>query len=74
MTGDYSAAQPRFRIVHIRLILVGEGSLRRAIPEFAEHHHHERNHQGMRNLLIVPPSTIARGDRSIVCRRRRVGC
>ena len=56
-----------------RLILVGEGSLRRAIHEFTEHYHHERNHQGMRNLLLFPSSTIALGDRTIVCRQRLGG-
>jgi hypothetical protein len=29
-----------------RLILFGEGSLKRALTEFAEHYHSERNHQG----------------------------
>jgi hypothetical protein len=48
-----------------RLILVGESSLRRAIHEFTEHYHHERNHQGMSNLLLFPPTTIARGGRPI---------
>jgi transposase InsO family protein len=37
-----------------RLVLVGEGSLRRAIREFVEHYHHERNHQGLGNQLILP--------------------
>lgn len=56
-----------------RLILVGEGSLRRAIHEFTKHYHHERNHQGMSNLLLFPPTAIARGDRPIVCRGRLGG-
>jgi hypothetical protein len=37
-----------------RMILVGEASLRRALCEFAAHYHHERNHQGLGNRLIVP--------------------
>src|SRR5262249_28971425 len=37
-----------------RMILVGEASLRRAVREFADHYHHERNHQGLGNRLIVP--------------------
>src|SRR5262252_8859131 len=36
-----------------RLILFGEGSLRRAIHEFIEHYHYERNHQGLGNRLIM---------------------
>jgi putative transposase len=31
-----------------RLILVGEGSLRRSVREFVEHYHVERNHQRIR--------------------------
>jgi transposase InsO family protein len=56
-----------------RLILVGEGSLRRAIREFTEHYHRERNHQGMGNLLLFPSTTIAPVDRPIVCRPRLGG-
>jgi hypothetical protein len=29
-----------------KLILFGEASLRRALTEYIEHHHFERNHQG----------------------------
>ena len=39
-----------------RLILFGEDSLRRAIHEFVEHYHHERNHQGIGNRLIASSS------------------
>jgi transposase InsO family protein len=37
-----------------RVIFVGERSLRRAICEFVTHYHHERNHQGLGNVLIFP--------------------
>src|SRR5215475_11484858 len=37
-----------------RLILFGEGSVRRAAAEFAMHYHRERNHQGLDNKLICP--------------------
>jgi putative transposase len=37
-----------------RMILIGEESLRRAVGEFIEHYHRERNHQGLGNQLIVP--------------------
>jgi transposase InsO family protein len=36
-----------------RLILFGEGSLRKAIHEFVAHYHQERNHQGLGNRLII---------------------
>ena len=35
-----------------RMILFGEGHLRRAIEEYLEHYHAERNHQGLGNELI----------------------
>jgi len=56
-----------------RLILVGEGSLRRAVREFADHYHHERNHQGLGNRLIVPLAEQPNPDGSIVCRERLGG-
>jgi transposase InsO family protein len=56
-----------------RLILVGERSLRRAIHEFVEHYHHERNHQGVRNRLLFPATTTAPGKGSIACRPRLGG-
>jgi hypothetical protein len=37
-----------------KLIPFGEGSLRRALSEFVEHYHAERNHQGRENLLLFP--------------------
>ena len=40
-----------------RMVLIGEGSLRRAGREFVAHDHHERNHQGLDNRLILPLST-----------------
>ena len=55
-----------------RIIFVGEGSLRHAIREFVAHYHHERNHQGRRNRLLIAPTT-ARGEGPIVCRPRLGG-
>jgi transposase InsO family protein len=39
-----------------RLILFGEGSLRRALREFVAHYHEERPHQGVGNELLRPPA------------------
>ena len=55
------------------MILVGEGSLRRAVGEFIEHYHHERNHQGLGNRLIAPVATQTSGDDRIVSRERLGG-
>jgi hypothetical protein len=57
-----------------RLILFGEDSLRRALTEFLEHYHLERNHQGKGNVLLFPSAgtqQTALGSR--VRRRRRLG-
>ena len=36
-----------------RIIPLGERHFRRAITEFVEHYHRERNHQGLHNRLIT---------------------
>src|ERR1039457_7432670 len=41
-----------------KLILFGEASLRRALNEYIEHHHFERNHQGKGNLLLFPSPDV----------------
>lgn len=56
-----------------RLILISEDALRRTIREFMTHYHHERNHQGMGNLLLFPATADARSDSPIVCRPRLGG-
>ena len=56
-----------------RMILVGEGSLRRAVAEFIEHYHRERNHQGLGNQLIVSVPARAIGDERILSRERLGG-
>jgi transposase InsO family protein len=55
-----------------RLILFGEGSLRRAIHDFVMHYHHERNHQGLDNQLIIKEeSDVSRTG--AIQRRQRLG-
>jgi len=54
-----------------RMILIGEASLRRAVTEFIEHYHRERNHPGLGNELIEPlPNPIVVGR---IRRRERLG-
>jgi len=55
-----------------RMILFGEGSLRKALREFVEHYHRERNHQGLGNRLIVEEEPHARSEEA-VRRRQRLG-
>ena len=35
-----------------RMIFIGQASLRRAVREYVQHYHEERNHQGLSNRLI----------------------
>ena len=54
-----------------RLISMGEKHFRRAVAEYVEHYHAERNHQGIDNRLISGPSPIK--FTSPVRRRARLG-
>jgi putative transposase len=54
-----------------RLIPMGEGHFRRAVKEYVEHYHAERNHQGIGNRLISGPPAIQMTGR--VRRRPRLG-
>ncbi|MET0165542.1 MAG: integrase core domain-containing protein [Vicinamibacterales bacterium] len=54
-----------------RMILIGQGSLRRAVAEYMEHYHLERNHQGLVNRLIVPMAMEAKDG--AVLRHVRLG-
>jgi putative transposase len=57
-----------------KLILFGEASLRRALSEFIEHFHCERNHQGKGNLLLFPsPDGPLKPKPRTVCCRERLG-
>ena len=60
---------------------VGEGGVpvqgdplwRRALSEYVEHFHTERNHQGKGNVLLFPRSTNSRRDGHVQCRERLGG-
>ena len=54
-----------------RMIPLGERHFRRAIAEFVEHYHLERNHQGPDNRLIE--GTTPRGRIGRIRRRSRLG-
>jgi hypothetical protein len=56
-----------------RMIFFGEGSLRRALREFSEHFHRERNHQGLDNRLIDPSDEVGRTKGVVECRNRLGG-
>ena len=54
-----------------RLIPLGEQHFRRAVAEYVEHYHGERNHQGLGNRLIAGPPVIDQTSR--VRRHARLG-
>jgi transposase InsO family protein len=54
-----------------RLIPVGERHFRRAVAEYVEHYHRERNHQGLDNRLISGSPLMTMTSR--VRRRARLG-
>jgi transposase InsO family protein len=56
-----------------RMIPFGEGSLRRALHEFVAHYHHERNHQGLGNRLIIEQASGVGSSGRIQCRQRLGG-
>ena len=55
-----------------RMIFVGQGSLRRAVIEYMNHYHAERNHQGLENRLIHLPTAVT-AQSGAVHRHARLG-
>ena len=59
--------------------VVGEGGglnercLRRALNEFVEHYHAERNHQGKGNIVLFPRDTDVHRKGPVQCRERLGG-
>jgi hypothetical protein len=56
-----------------KLVPLGERHLRRAVNEFVEHYHLERNHQRLDNRLIVAPWGSGSNDNGPIARRERLG-
>jgi transposase InsO family protein len=56
-----------------KVILFGERSLRRALSEYVEHYHAERNHQGKDNVLLFPRDTDVHREGPVQCRERLGG-
>ena len=56
-----------------RMILLGEGALRRAVREFVAHYHTERNHQSLGNKIIRPEFGASPPAGEIQCRARLGG-
>jgi putative transposase len=56
-----------------KLILFGEGSLRRATAEYVSHFHGERNHQGKGNVLLFSSASSTNGKSHVIQRNQRLG-
>ena len=56
-----------------KLILFGERSLRRALSEYVQHYHAERNHQGKGNVLLFPRLPLRHRAHTVQCRERLGG-
>jgi len=56
-----------------RMVFFGERSLKRAVCEYVQHYHAERNHQGLDNELIEPSEDAASCHGRIECRERLGG-
>jgi hypothetical protein len=56
-----------------KVILFGERSLRRALNDYVEHFHAERNHQGKGNVLLLPRATDQQREGPVRCRERLGG-
>jgi putative transposase len=55
-----------------RMIFIGQASLRRAVAEYMNHYHGERNHQGLENRLIHVPAAVT-ANVGAIYRRARLG-
>ncbi len=56
-----------------KLILFGEGSLKRASAQFVEHYHAERPHQGKGNVILFPTESLPTACGRILCKQRLGG-
>ena len=55
-----------------RMIFIGQASLRRAVAEYMDHYHGERNHQGLENSLLKSIDQV-RDTKGIINKRERLG-
>src|SRR5260370_35901141 len=56
-----------------KVILFSERSLRRALSDYVEHFHAERNHQGNGNVLLFPRDMHRHCEGPVRCRERLGG-
>lgn len=56
-----------------KMIFVGENSLRKAVSQYVEHYHSERNHQGLDNIIPFPQSASIGGSEGLIVKNERLG-
>ncbi|HEX5446920.1 MAG TPA: integrase core domain-containing protein [Pirellulales bacterium] len=56
-----------------RMIFFGGASLRKAVNQYLEHYHLERDHQGLEHKLIEPGAEVGQTAGTIECRERLGG-
>ena len=56
-----------------RLVIFDEEGLRRALSEYVEHYHEERNHQGLDNVIPFPRRDHDSDDGEVECQERLGG-
>ena len=56
-----------------RMIFIGQASLHRAVAEYTDHYHAERNHQRLENRLIHVPAPVTANHGTIHCHARLGG-
>ena len=56
-----------------KVILFGSRSLRRALSNYVDHFHAERNHQGKGNVLLFPRATDRPREGPVRCHERLGG-
>ena len=56
-----------------RMIFFSPRQLRRALREYVDHYHRERNHQGLSNQLIEPEDRVGSVAGKVDCRERLGG-
>lgn len=54
-------------------IFLGARSLRKAVSEYVDHYHHERNHQGLENLIPMPYAGQNKGEKGLIVKSERLG-
>lgn len=56
-----------------QMVMLGERTLYYTIQQYLAHYHHERNHQGLDNHLIVPEAAVGSPTEHAVVRQKRLG-